>query len=81
MDGIKVAAKGRFLKVESAKSPGAPSKATTSTKDLVGKRRLFVKNIPYDAVEAELKDCGDGLALFSFDMLCDTGRQTERILP
>mmetsp|Transcript_56181 Transcript_56181/g.162806 ORF Transcript_56181/g.162806 Transcript_56181/m.162806 type:complete len:388 (-) Transcript_56181:127-1290(-) len=55
MDGIKVAAKGRFLKIESAKSPSGSSPAPSAT-DLAGKRRLFVKNIPYDATESELKD-------------------------
>lgn len=52
MNNTAVGKKGRFLKIESAKeSSGAqPLKA----KELEGKRRLFVKNLPYDVTEAEV---------------------------
>jgi len=53
MNGIKVGAKGRFLKIEAAKKPDEGNK--TSAKDLEGKRRLFVKNLPYEATEEDLR--------------------------
>lgn len=48
MDGTKVDKKGRYLKIEAAKAPG---EAKGPTIDVEGKRRLFVKNLPYDATE------------------------------
>jgi len=53
MDGIKVGAKGRFLKIEAAKD--VEEKETPAAADLTGKRRLFVKNLPYEILEAEIR--------------------------
>mmetsp|Transcript_90139 Transcript_90139/g.149354 ORF Transcript_90139/g.149354 Transcript_90139/m.149354 type:complete len:348 (+) Transcript_90139:73-1116(+) len=50
MDGCKVDKKGRFLKIEAAKAEASSG----PTVDLEGKRRLFVKNLPYDATEDEI---------------------------
>ncbi|CAK0860823.1 unnamed protein product [Prorocentrum cordatum] len=51
--------KGRYLKIEAAKQPGAAAAAAAADpKQFEGKRRLFVKNLPYDAAESEV------LALF-----------------
>eukprot|EP00929_Paragymnodinium_shiwhaense_P071198 TRINITY_DN36200_c0_g1_i4.p1 TRINITY_DN36200_c0_g1~~TRINITY_DN36200_c0_g1_i4.p1 ORF type:complete len:323 (-),score=93.21 TRINITY_DN36200_c0_g1_i4:119-1087(-) len=59
MDGQKVGKKGRYLKIEAAKTPSSDGKLSM---DLEGKRRLFCKNLPYDATEAEIaalfQDCG-----------------------
>jgi len=51
MDGTQVDKKGRYLKIEIAKAPGA---AQTPKVDVDGKRRLFVKNLPYDVTEKEI---------------------------
>mmetsp|Transcript_17637 Transcript_17637/g.48443 ORF Transcript_17637/g.48443 Transcript_17637/m.48443 type:complete len:360 (-) Transcript_17637:97-1176(-) len=60
LDGMEVGKKGRYLKIEVAKPPSALVGPNVS--DLVGKRRLFVRNLPYDATEAEIlevfKSCG-----------------------
>jgi len=53
LDGAKVGKQGRFLKIEAAKTPAAASGASL---DLEGKRRLFVKNLPYDVTEFEVGD-------------------------
>jgi len=55
MDGMKVGSKGRFLKIEAAKAPGEGTTPSVSPQDVVGKKRLFVKNLPYDATEVEIK--------------------------
>mmetsp|Transcript_36359 Transcript_36359/g.58239 ORF Transcript_36359/g.58239 Transcript_36359/m.58239 type:complete len:333 (+) Transcript_36359:59-1057(+) len=52
MDGTQVDKKGRYLKIEIAKAPGATQ--TPKPADVEGKRRLFVKNLPYDVTEKEI---------------------------
>merc|ERR1711971_927910 len=52
MDGTQVDKKGRYLKIEIAKAPSAVQ--TPSVADVEGKRRLFVKNLPYDVTEKEI---------------------------
>lgn len=54
LNGSKVDNKGRFLKIDPAKAPEAA--ATLSDEQLEGMRRLFVKNLPYDATEKEIAD-------------------------
>lgn len=53
MDGTTVGTKGRYLKIDAAQVPKAASE-TSSSRDVSGFRRLFVKNLPYDATETEL---------------------------
>jgi len=55
LDGTKVGAKGRYLKIEAAKAVDQGQKVP-SAKELEGYRRLFVKNLPYDVLEAEIID-------------------------
>lgn len=61
LNGSTVGKRGRYLKIEAANEPDS-THATPST-DLEGKRRLFVKNLPYDATEAEIAalflQCGE----------------------
>eukprot|EP00931_Biecheleriopsis_adriatica_P080787 TRINITY_DN54139_c0_g1_i1.p1 TRINITY_DN54139_c0_g1~~TRINITY_DN54139_c0_g1_i1.p1 ORF type:complete len:334 (-),score=105.23 TRINITY_DN54139_c0_g1_i1:43-1044(-) len=60
LDGTKVGKKGRYLKIEAAKDPSQGN--TVKAEDIEGKRRLFVKNLPYDATEQDIsalfKQCG-----------------------
>jgi len=60
LNGSKVGKKGRYLKIDPAKAPAAST--SVAPEDAVGMRRLFVKNLPYDATEAEVgnlfKACG-----------------------
>lgn len=53
MDGSQVGNRGRYLKIEVAKPP-AEAGASIPADKLQGKRRLFVKNLPYDVTEADL---------------------------
>ena len=60
LDNAQVGNKGRYLKIEAAKTPTPV--VSVSAAEVEGKRRLFAKNLPYDATEAELgelfKSCG-----------------------
>jgi len=60
LNGTMVGKNKRYLKIEQAKAPD--TEAAAPTVDLEGKRRLFVKNLPYDAAEDEIatlfKKCG-----------------------
>jgi len=65
LDGSQVGKKGRYLKIEAAKPPNGHANDQVShdkVEDLKGGRRLFVKNLPYDATELEIaevfKSCG-----------------------
>ncbi|CAE7340051.1 ncl [Symbiodinium sp. CCMP2592] len=53
LNGSKVGKKGRYLKIEPAKQPGE-GKSAPAAEDLEGKRRLFVKNLPYSATEDDI---------------------------
>mmetsp|Transcript_65371 Transcript_65371/g.156299 ORF Transcript_65371/g.156299 Transcript_65371/m.156299 type:complete len:331 (+) Transcript_65371:107-1099(+) len=61
LSGSKVGKKGRYLKIEAAKGH-AKQNSAPSAAEVVGMKRLFVKNLPYDTNEAELgdvfKQCG-----------------------
>eukprot|EP00435_Cladocopium_sp_Y103_P015281 s4007_g3.t1 len=52
LNGTKVGKKGRYLKIDPAKKP-AEGKSVTK-EEIEGKRRLFVKNLPYDASEDDI---------------------------
>ncbi|CAE7825443.1 NUCL1 [Symbiodinium sp. CCMP2456] len=54
LNGSKVGKQGRYLKIEPAKQPGEGKSAPAGTEDLEGKRRLFVKNLPYTATEDDI---------------------------
>ncbi|CAE7945669.1 ncl [Symbiodinium necroappetens] len=54
LNGSKVGKQGRYLKIEPAKQPGEGKSASAGTEDLEGKRRLFVKNLPYSATEDDI---------------------------
>ncbi|CAK9075306.1 Nucleolin (Protein C23) [Durusdinium trenchii] len=51
LDKAKVGKKGRYLKIEPAKKP---NEGKAAAGDIEGKRRLFVKNLPYDAAEDDI---------------------------
>lgn len=51
-DQTRVGKKGRYLKIEPAK--GEVEVVSAPSMDLTGKKRLFVKNLPYDATEEEI---------------------------
>jgi len=59
-DGADCGKAGRYLKVQLAK--GTVVQAPPSAAEVKGKRRLFVKNLPYDVMEAQVialfKECG-----------------------
>ncbi|CAE7212527.1 NUCL1, partial [Symbiodinium natans] len=54
LNGTKVGKKGRYLKIEPAKEPGEGKSVAGAPGDLEGKRRLFVKNLPYSATEDDI---------------------------
>lgn len=54
MNGEQVDKKGRYLKIDPAKAPTAAEGPAAA--DLEGKRRLFVKNLPYDTTEQAIND-------------------------
>ncbi|CAL1126635.1 unnamed protein product [Cladocopium goreaui] len=55
LNGTKVGKKGRYLKIDPAKKPEGQGGGKSVTKEEIeGKRRLFVKNLPYDASEDDI---------------------------